>query len=306
MEHSVYICGWSQSSEGFSLWTAAEPRVRSEAPTYPLAEERLLEAIGEQGGALHAALEFDPPLPKSEQELKYSQPKLYLICGDDRFETDAPRGVAFETGEERENRLAWLDTFFERPVCRRCNAASSDRSERPLRLTYAPRRFDGAFGHVGGHCATYAEILSEEFLALLSPEERERLVTRPVARKGTGRKFYELLGPSGPEFVAVAGLPVSGWRCSGCDRLTWGYWLDGLSMHSFIAASDLPRPLPGIFTVGRPPEVHLCATDDRWRELVGKSGVRGFVSHALGVVPDREVVRRPELPTYEERLAENR
>ena len=280
--------------------------MRVEAPTYLVAEERLLEAIRGHGGAMQAVLEFAPPLPKSEQESKYSHPELYLICGDDRFQTDAPRAAPFEADEQREARLAWLDTFFERPVCRKCRAASSNRSERPLRLTYAPRHYDGAFGHVGSDGATHAEVVSEEFLALLSSEERHGLVIRPVARGGKSRKLYELVGPAGPEFVAAAGLPVSGWRCSGCGRLTWGYWVDGLSINSFIAASDLPRPLPGIFTVGRPPEVHLCATGERWRELVGKIGVRGFVSRALGVVSDREVVRRPELPTYEERLAKER
>lgn len=280
--------------------------MRAEAPTYLLAEERLLEAIRERGGAMQAVLEFDPPLPKSEQESRYSCPELYLICGDERFETDAPRLAPFETEGQREGRLAWLDSFFERPVCRKCSAASSARSERPLRLTYAPRQYDGAFGHVGSDGATYAQVLSQEFLALLSSQERQGLVTRPVARRAKSREFYELLGPAGPEFVAVAGLPVSGWRCSGCDRLTWGYWLDGFSMRSFVAASDLPRPLPGIFTVGRPPEVHLCATGARWRELVGKRGARGFVSRPLGVVRDREVVRRPELPSHEERVTEDR
>jgi len=306
MEHSVYLCGWRQSPEGFSLWTTTKPRVRAEAPTYSLAEDRLLEAVREGGGAMHAVLEFDPPLPKSELESKYACPELYLISGDDRFETDAPRQVAFETEEQREARLAWLDSFFERPVCRKCAAPSSPRSNRPLQLTYAPRQSDGAFGHVGSDGATNVEILSEQFLALLSPEERQPLVFRLVARRGRSRKFYELLGPAGPKFVAVAGLPVSGWRCAGCGRLTWGYWVDGFSIHSFVAVSDLPQPLPGVFTVGVGPEVHLCATGARWRELVGKAGVRGFVSRPLGVVSDRELVRLPELPTYEESLAENR
>jgi len=283
-----------------------KPHLRAEAPTYPLAEERLIEAIREHGGAMEATLEYVPPLPKNERESKYSHPELYLIGGDDRFETDAPNDAAFETEEQREGRLTWLDTFYELPVCRKCGAATSARSDRRLRLTYAPRRYDGAFGHVGSNSATYAEIVSKEFLALLSSQERNRLVIRPVERMGKSREFYELLGPSGPELVGVAGLPVSGWRCSGCDRLTWGYWLEGFSIHSFVAASDLPESLPGVFTVGRPPEVHLCATGERWRELVGKGSARGFVSRPLGVVPDREVVRRPKLPSFEEREAENR
>lgn len=301
MEHSVYLCGWCQSSDGFSLWTTTEPRVRAEAYTYLLAEERLHEAIRENGGAIHAVLEFDPPLPKSEQEKKYSIPELYLIGADERFETDAPRVVSFETEEQREERFARLDTFFERPVCRKCGAASSPRSERPLQLTYAPRRYDGAFGNVGSDGSTLAEVVSAEFLALLSPEERNGLVIRRVEGGSRSRKFYEVLGPAGPEFVGAAGLPVSGWHCSACRRPRFGYWTDGFSISSFIAASDLRVPLPGIFTVGSPPEVHLCATGERWRELVGKVGARGFVSRALGVVSDQELVRRPELPTYEDR-----
>jgi hypothetical protein len=294
MEHNVYLCGWNQTSEGFSLWTKTDPRVHAEAPTYLLAEERLLVAIRRRGGAIQAVLEFDPPLNKSEHESKYSFPELYLIGGDDTFATDEPRIAAFETAEQRKERFAWLDTFFEKPVCRICSAASARRSERPFQLTYAPSRYDGAFGRIGG---SYTEIVSEEFLALLSSEERHKLETRPVLRTGKKRRFHELLGPAGPDFVAVAGLPTSGWSCSGCGRLTWGYWIDGLSIHSFIASSDLPSPLQGIFTVGRPPEVYLCATGERWRELIGKVGVRGFTSRTLGVVSDREVVRRPELPT---------
>jgi hypothetical protein len=280
--------------------------VCAEAPTYALAEERLLQEIRERGGAMQAVLEFDPALPKSAQESKYSSPELYLICGDDRFETDSPRVAPFESEEQKEVRLAWLDTFFEQPVCRKCKAPSSPRSDRPLRLIYAPGQYDGAFGHVGSDGATYAEIVSEEFLALLSSEERKGLVTRPVARRGNSRRFYELLGPAGPVFVAVAGLPVSGWRCSACGRLTWDYWIEGFSIQSFIAASSLPGPLPGIFTVGRPPEVLLCATGARWRELVGKKGTRGFVSRPLGIVSDRELVRRPELPTHDELMAKDR
>ena len=133
--------------------------MRAEASTYLLAEERLCEAIRERDGVMQTVLEFDPPLPRSEQESRYSRPELCLICGDDRFETDAPRAAAFETGENREDRLAWLDTFFERPVCRKCGAASSARSERPLRLTCTPRQYDGAFGRLGSDGATYAEIL---------------------------------------------------------------------------------------------------------------------------------------------------
>jgi hypothetical protein len=86
-----------------------------------------------------------------------------------------------------------------------------------------------------------------------------------------------------------------------CDHRTWGYWIEGLSMNSFVARADLQTPL-SVFTVGTFPEIELAATETRWHELRGQSGARGFVSRLLGVVPDHEAVRRPELPTYEERL----
>ena len=162
--------------------------------------------------------------------------------------------------------------------------------------------WDGAFGYVGSDAGTIRQILSEDFLALLSPEEKRFLELRPVKRKGSGRKFFELLGPAGPPFVAVAGLKISGWHCTQCDHRTWGYWADGLAIQSFIAAPDLQPGLNGIFTVGLLPEVQLAVTAGRWKELVGKRGTRGFVSRLLGVVPQHEVIRIPELPTSEERL----
>ncbi len=297
MENKVYNCGWSRSSEGFCLWTTTKPAVRVTATTYAQAEDEFLEAIREQGGAMHSVLEFVPPLPPSELTAKYSSPELYLISGDDRFQTDAPRSVPFETAQARESRLIWLDSFYQAPVCRRCVAPTASRSERPLLLAHAPAD-DGAFGQAGTEGSTHIQIVSEDFLALLSEDERERLMFHPVSRKGRGRKFFELVGPVGTPFVGVMNLPVKGWGCSACNRSTWGYWVDGLAIHSFMAASDLPQPLPGIFTVGTATEIHLCATGARWRELVGKKGVRGFVSRPFGVVSDRELVRLPSLASH--------
>jgi hypothetical protein len=143
-------------------------------------------------------------------------------------------------------------------------------------------------------------LFSEEFLNLLTLEERQYLKFQPVIRKRGARRFYELLGPAGPPLVAVAGMKISGWRCSQCGHRTWSYWVKALSIRTFIAASDLPPFLRGIFTVGIPPEIHWAVTSERWKTLVGQKGTRGFASNLLGVVPEREVVREPELQTYED------
>ena len=244
---------------------------------------------------MQSVLEFSPPLPRSILGRKYSSPGLFLIAGDDSFQTDAPRRTPFESAEEREARFRWTDSFYEKPVCRSCGYPTAPRNERPLHLIGAPDRFDGGIGHASSDGGSMIHIVSAEFLALLSHEERQRLVLRPVTGDCGKREFFEVLGPAGPCHVALAGQPPDGWRCADCGYAVWGYWVEGLVFHSFVAFPDLPQPLPGVFTVGTPPEVHLCATKERWKELVGKKGTRGFTSEPLGVVPDSGVVRQPEL-----------
>jgi hypothetical protein len=223
MEHGVYICSWSRSSDGYTLWVKARPHVRASAPTYAEAEERLIEAIQDAGGATQAVMEFDPPLPKSTLEEKYSGPEIYLTGGDDRFETDAPRWKWSESAREVDERLRWLDAFYDEPVCRKCKYTSGRRNNKPVTLTYAPGKYDGAFGSFGTDGGPNHQLVSEEFLALLTPDEKRNLEFQPTIRK-RGRKFFELVGPEGPPHVAVAGIKISGWRCTLCDHRTWGYW----------------------------------------------------------------------------------
>lgn len=295
MEHAVYLCAWKRTRSRFTLWVHAQPNLRGEGVDYAEAEERLLDAIQTAGGAMQAVLEFDPPLPRSASEARYTQLELLLIGGDDRFEADTPRSTPFETPQEREQRLQYSDRYFQQALCRQCFYTSAPRSERPLSLSYAPARYDGAFGTVGHHAGVHIQIVSQEFVDLLTPEETAGLELRPVTHTLRNRSFYEVLGPGGPRSVAVAGLPISGWRCAACGHRTWGYWIKGLTINSFIAADDLPRTLPGVFTIGAPPDVQLVATADRWRELVGRRGTRGFVSRRLGVVPISAVTRTPNL-----------
>lgn len=297
MEHGVYICSWSRSTDGYTLWVKSRPHVRASAPTYVEAEERLIKAIQDAGGAMQAVMEFDPPLTKSALEEKYSSPEIYLICGDDRFQTDAPRWRWSESSQEVDERLCWLDAFYDKPVCRKCKYTSGRRNDKPVTLTYAPSKYDGAFGRFGTDGGPNHQLLSEEFLALLTPSEKRSLAFQPTTRK-RGRKFFELVGPEGPPHVAVAGIKISGWRCTQCDHRTWGYWVEGMmAINSFIARSDLSTPSGDLFTVGTFPEIQLAVTARRWSELLGKKGTRGFASRQLGVAPDHEVVRCPELPT---------
>ena len=301
MEHAVYVCTWSQSSEGFALWLKSRPQIQAKAATYAEAELGLIRAIQQAMGAMQAVLEFDPPLPRSSLEQKYASPELYLIGGDERFETNAPRWSRSESPADVDQRLRWNDEFYSAPVCRKCKYPAGRRSDKPLALQYAPGGYDGAFGSVGTDGGPTHQIVSTEFLALLSDEEKSRLDFRATIRKGR-RTFHELIGPDGPPLVATSGLKPNGWRCTACEHRTWGYWIEGLAISSFIARCDLAQQLTGVFTVGVAPEIQLAVTAARWQELVGRKGTRGFTSCLLGVSPDHEVMRCPDVPTLEERI----
>jgi hypothetical protein len=208
MEHGVYICSWSRSSEGYTLWVKSRPHVRASAPTYTEAEEWLIEAIQNSDGAMQAVMEFDPPLPKSTLEEKYSSPEIYLIGGDHPFQTDSPQWRWSESAEE-EAGLRWLNAFYDKPVCPDCKFSTGRRTDKPVTLTYAPSKYDGAFGSIGSCGGSSHQIVSEEFLGLLTTAEKRSLEFQPTIRK-RGRRFFELVGPEGPPDVAVAGIKISG------------------------------------------------------------------------------------------------
>jgi hypothetical protein len=241
MEQDVYVCTWKRTPDEFILWVKSRPQLRGTGPSYADAEQHLIDAILRLGQTAIPVLEFDPPLPKSDLDSRYADPELYLVCGDDRFEADGPRRTPDETIEERESRFRAWDDYFRSPLCRECSATSSPRSNRPLSLEYAPSRIDGAFGMVGPEgAAPCARVFSGEFLNLLSAEEKRSLEFRPVIWKSRRRQFHELIGPEGPPFVAVAALPVRGWRCWLCGHRTWGYYVESMSINEFVAKSDLP------------------------------------------------------------------
>jgi hypothetical protein len=295
MEHDVYICSWLESAAGFEVWVKSRPQVRARGKTYLEAQEALLGAILKAGGAYQAVLEFVPPFPRSEVDTRYSSLELYIICGDDRFETDEPCRVMFESENERSHRLTWYDDFFVAQICRECLSPGGPRSERPVTITHARSGYDGGFVVLAG--ATL-QIFSEDFLMLLTNDERQNLNFRLVNRSSRSRKqLFELVGPSGPSPVAIAGREANGWRCTACGARVFGYHYESATttISSYVAAADLTARVRPVFTIGAQPSISLCVTAERWASMVGKRGTRGLVSRLIGVVPDNEVVRIPDL-----------
>jgi hypothetical protein len=295
VEHAVYVCGWSKSKEGFTLVVKSRPEWRATGPTYEEAEELLLDRIRDGGGAMQAVLDFVPPLPPSERDQRYLVPELFLLAGDDI-------GQAADIPGPFEERVEAADRFYRAPLCRACRSATATRSEEPLVLE-GPVRGDGAFVSVAGLGGLTVRLFSERFVDLLSAEERGRLLLRPVLRKGRGgshvrSRFLELTGPGGAPEVALRGRPLAGWRCATCRQARWGYGRGVTDVFLFVAAEDLPSPLPAVFTVGASSRVELVVTAERWAEMAGRQGARGLVAHRVGVVREVDVDRQPTLPPY--------
>ena len=246
---AVFVCNWRRSPEGFALWVKSQPTLCSQHLNYATAEEQLIDTIKKTASARIGVLEFDPPLPASEPESRFSYPDLLLISGSESIKALPPGQSNIPSHQNRD--WGWLDSFFEEPVCRVCSCASSPRSEKPLQLTDVPSRHCGATVDLAG-LFTDRQIFAQAFVDLLTPEERSHLMLRKVDCTESDRTFWELIGPSGPSAVAVAGLAPEGWFCEACRHRKLGYFIDGFDINDFVASSDLPRQAD-VFTIGGSP-----------------------------------------------------
>lgn len=295
MEDDVYVCSWSKTKNGYEMWLKSRPQVRSLGESYEEAAETLVESIQDAGGAIHAVLEFDPPLQPAENVKEFLNPSIVTIWGDDCFEQGGPRrSGSFANAAERDAHLAWDDAHYEGGCCGRCNHPLGTRTAKVLELSYVRSGYGGGFVSIKGGTSY---VFSETFLALLTDQERESLELRKVVRSKSSRvSYYELIGPSGPKKVGLKHVkPHSGWVCDDCGYQCFSYSRTGFDLRDFVAAEDLPNPLPGIFTVGTQPHVELTATSKRWAELVGQKGTRGMLSEPIGVLPTERVEHHPQL-----------
>lgn len=289
MEENYYLCRWSRSAAGWRLGIKDRPKIKGRGESYEEAEASLIEAIMDADDVMFVSLEFDKPLPKSVFEQKYTTPELYRLCGDDRFDVEDPDPVPVIKGRL----LDLTSPFYDQELCGTCRQTKGKRTRIPFTLWHAPK-YDGGFGGFGG-AGPIHKIFSQEFLDLLTTEELSSLDFLPTKRSTGRKKFFELMGPVGPPPVAVKDLEISGWECDQCGTKHFGYFLKESYINLFIAEADLPDPLPSVFTISKGVEIDLVVTAARWKELSGKKGTRGILSHPLGVVKNAEVIRDPDL-----------
>lgn len=272
-EESVFRCRWKRTEGGYALWVPRYPFTKIEAPTLDEGCQRICELLLEHSVASFAALELSPRPPIAEQYRQFADPELYLIQGD------APC---------YSNALDARELFTGTP-CERCGTMSGERNARALSLDAAVPE-DGGFSSDRGR---FFSFFSAEFLAQLTPAERDRLDVRPIRTRGR-RTFFELLGPAQVHTVALSARAPNGWHCSACGTTAFGY-VGELPIHSFVTREELPDPLPTMFVVGDGSSVRLAATAARWDELRDQRHSRGIISQLLGVVA-REQTTQPIVP----------
>lgn len=291
MEDGVFVCAWSALAEGYSGWVKNRPALRVTAPSLETLAEVLRRAIFDRAHCMHPVLEFDPPLPVTGAFQQFGVDDIVEISGgNDGFSVlEFPPGI-----HERpfKSKIYW-DTYFTARSCHSCHTPTGIRNELPLHVKGFSGDSDGGFCGMG---SGFRYVYSEAFLGLFQPHELVNLEFRPIVRDARARKkYFELIGPSGPPFVAVKQIAASTSQCCECGRKKVSYFEnDDQPFPDFTQRSNHPNPIATIFTIGKLPYVKLCMRRDRWQSIVGKKNARGITSRRTGIVEDAFVDPDPK------------
>ena len=264
-------CGWEKTGRRVRAWVISDPSIAVEARTFAEADERLWDEIARRTGDGENYREYDPSPPLDEALRAFLEPSLVKVHANDVVHVRD-------------------DGLFEDPRCALCGVPKGRRTDRPLPLRDLSKS-GGVVAIKHGTVTTFRPVFAAEFLSLLDDDERARFTWREVERPAKSRmRVTELVASNlNVERVGVKGLrPLKSspaWSCERCGFRVHPRYVDWSWPSSWIAAEDLPSPLPSCFTVGEWPDLSLCFTAQRWGELSKKSVSKGLLTADVGVVP---------------------
>lgn len=284
MEGRVYSCRWSRAGRRFRIALSGEPAISVTAPTFDQAEEDFCILLGQRFGDGEPTLEYDRAPPRSNLHRRFSRPDLVSVSGVRRFVVSRPTEL------------------FQSTLCQTCGTAVGVRTDKQLRC-------DKIFGLSGGAVSAfydlggYIRIFSEEFVDLLTRRERAMLELRPVGRAGGRKRYLELAGRPIAQTVGVRRFPgLIRRKCPICGHRCFSY-LYGTDLFKFVAAEDLPDPVPSVFVVQDENQwMHLCMTRERFSELRAFDAARGVSSYQFFVASRGDVIRDNDDEDYPEEL----
>ena len=289
MEGRVYVCSWKKAGKRFRVWVKSRPKLAAEGDTFVEADEALWSVIIDATGDGENQREYAPPAPVASELKEFLKPALVVLAGD-----TIDRAVG--------------DSQYDGATCVTCGYRAGSRTAEPLVVADMDSGYEGNMVKISWRpfASVMRHTFSEEFLALLRPAERKRFTWRKIERPGRAKKvYYELLAASVvvPQ-TGVTGLPQQGgWRCETCGHSVFPQYVGYDWPLYWICATDLPGPLPTCFGVSHENSLALCMTAKRWRDLVGKRGTRGILSHDVGVMPPDRCDRAPKLKSVAELTA---
>ena len=219
-EGNVYLCAWSKKGKDFKITLKKDERITVTSDDFRAAEELMWELLCEKFGDGEAVVEYDKPLPKTEFSKKFGNPEILTIAGNASV-----------------GRMVGPPDLFSGGFCIKCQRPLGSRTKHSLEFDYLPTA-DGAvaFGHVGN-------LFSEDFLSLLSDQERALLSLLPVVGPSKSRKqFFELVGAPIANYVGVPFFPGRlNTKCNLCGRTSSYLYLYKNQLFRFIALQDLPE-----------------------------------------------------------------
>jgi hypothetical protein len=281
MEGRIYFCSWKRVGKRFRVWVKSRPTLAADGRTFTEADEALWWLIIEKTGDGENSREYQPRAPVDAELEKFLTPALVVVIGDAAVRVQA-------------------STEYDGVPCKTCGHIGGSRSDEPLVAADLESGIDAGFVVINQRpfAAVRRYIFSDDFLALLFPEERKRFAWRRVLRpRGAKRAFHELLDADlTVETVAVSGLPkTGGWRCDRCGFQRLPHYVAWSWPSHWVCATALPRRLPSCFGVAHGHDLVFCFTAERWRRLAGTRGTRGVLSYEVGVAPPGRCDTVPKL-----------
>jgi hypothetical protein len=276
-EENVYLCDWKAEKGGYKLWLEKDDKICSYASNFEDGYQSLWMRICDNFGDEAPRLEFTRGNPSDSLTERFRGLEVVTVAGTAYAEGPMNFASCYSGG---------VCTYCDEPVGKRNGVTGVYR--------YVPA---GA----GALTRRSPYLYSDLFISILTDEERAGLHLRKVGletKSPSTNIQYELLGPSGIEYVGVKDLGgLKGWRCPDCHARWFGYYIRGFPLHKFIAIGSLPDPIPSCFVVGNKHDgFELCMTMKRWKEIAQRTERKGVAYGKVGIVDDRDVERNLILP----------
>jgi hypothetical protein len=279
-EGRVYLCSWEKVGRRYRLWVTQKPKLVGDGRSFAAAREALWGVVCTALGDGEAIFEFDPPEPMAEVVRQLRDPAIVTIVGNTHSQV-----------------MGDLDSLFKNGVCPRCSRPRGPRTDVPLTVDFIESGYQGGFTWAG-----HFSFFSEEFLSILTRQERDRFEWRPVVRgQRAKKKFYELVAEPGIPWVGMRDLQYGPlWECDDCGERASPMYFPGhgqdqtlrdAGISRFVSRAALPEPLPTWLFFGGPVHYYLGVRQERWQELMRKRGARGLVSTPIGVLKPAQVAR---------------